>query len=534
MRLNGIGGIFSEGRWSLRQRFSLAIGVIIAVALVTAYGNRLMGKAATFHFLERNHMELALRINAALGNVEQAAKNAADTRLEELVGRLRDARLLAVRADNEVFGIEQQLLRWLGFGPLIDLPQKDIVDVDGMLAIIAGSPVQSGPVPVELAEKLRPGMDAVMQNSRAFAPLTSEAATFIKVSVSLLTLSCSLLLILTTVALRRRTLKPLALAVTTAQRVASGDLTAQTEVVGQDESAKLMRALGHMSESLSLLVNDARRDAHLIAKTASTVRQQSETGAEKMRDQSDDVAAISSTIEQLATSIASVSDRASEVRALSDESLHSSRDGWRNMGQLNANIQEIQNAVEEIRSTTEAFMRNTGSISVLTQQVKAIAEQTNLLALNAAIEAARAGESGRGFAVVADEVRKLAEQSGRSGMDIENLTKLLAENSLSVSKSVERGVETLQHSQENMSRTLGALGTAIERVEAANLGVDEISLSVKEQASASNNIARNMENIAAGLEATSASLGISLDAARGLDQLAERLKSSVGSFKVQA
>ena len=85
-----------------------------------------------------------------------------------------------------------------------------------------------------------------------------------------------------------------------------------------------------------------------------------------------------------------------------------------------------------------------------------------------------------------------------------------------------------------MSRTLGALGTAIERVEAASLGVDEISLSVKEQASASNNIARNMENIAAGLEATSASLGISLDAARGLDQLAERLKSSVGSFKVQA
>jgi methyl-accepting chemotaxis protein len=134
--------------------------------------------------------------------------------------------------------------------------------------------------------------------------------------------------------------------------------------------------------------------------------------------------------------------------------------------------------------------------------------------------------------VVADEVRKLAEQSGRSGMDIESLTKLLAENSESVSKSVERGVATLQHSQENMNRTLDALGTAIERVEAASLGVDEISLSVKEQASASNNIARNMENIAAGLEATSASLGISLEAARGLDQLAERLKSSVGSFKV--
>ncbi|TXT26625.1 MAG: histidine kinase HAMP region: chemotaxis sensory transducer [Rhodocyclaceae bacterium] len=177
-------------------------------------------------------------------------------------------------------------------------------------------------------------------------------------------------------------------------------------------------------------------------------------------------------------------------------------------------------------------MRNTGSISALTQQVKAIAEQTNLLALNAAIEAARAGESGRGFAVVADEVRKLAEQSGRSGADIQNLTQLLAENSQSVAKSVDRGVNTLQHSQENMANTLSALKTTIARVEAASLGVDEISLSVKEQASASNNIARNMEEITSGLEATSASLAVSLNASRGLNQLAERLKMSVGSFKI--
>jgi methyl-accepting chemotaxis protein len=69
-------------------------------------------------------------------------------------------------------------------------------------------------------------------------------------------------------------------------------------------------------------------------------------------------------------------------------------------------------------------------------------------------------------------------------------------------------------------------------VEAACQGVDEISLSVREQASTSNGIARNMEDIATGLEATSARLAVSLDAARGLNQLAERLKASVGAFRV--
>lgn len=524
--------IFGEGRWSLKQRFSVAIGTAFLVAVVTMYGVRLMGKAATFHFLERNHMELALRIDSALSHIEQGARNAADTHIDTISGQLRAARHLALRADNEVFGFEQQLLRLLGFGPLIDLPQKDIADIEGMLAILAVFPSQSGAMPVELAQQLRPGMDAMMKNSMAFAPLTADAANFIKISVFAVSAFCSVLLIVTAFALRRRTLRPLAIAIEAAQRVASGDLTGQMEAVGRDEAAMLMNALHNMNESLSRLVNDARRDSSLIAECATTVRQQSEAGAEKVRYQSDAVAAISSTIEELATSIASVADRAGEVRTLSDESLAGSREGWRNMEQLSGNIEEIQGAIEDIRNTTEAFMRNTGSISALTQQVKAIAEQTNLLALNAAIEAARAGESGRGFAVVADEVRKLAEQSGRSGTDIENLTKLLAENSQSVAKSVDRGVNTLQHSQENMANTLSALKTAITRVEAASLGVDEISLSVTEQASASNNIARNMEEITSGLEATSASLAVSLDASRGLNQLAERLDISVGSFKV--
>jgi|JI9StandDraft_1071089.scaffolds.fasta_scaffold45970_1 methyl-accepting chemotaxis protein len=531
MNMNGL-RVSSAGRATLKRQFAMALGTVVGVALVTLYGNRLMGKAATFHFLERNHLELALQLDTGLSNVENGARNADATTIEKFVSQLTAARQLALQADNEVFGVEQQMLRVLGFGPLIDLPRKDIDDVNRMLAIIASSGQQAGPMPVALAARLRPGMDGMMANSRAFAPLTADAAHFITVSVSSIALLCSLVLVLTTLTLRRRTLQPLALAIQAAERVASGDLTGKLQVEGDDESALLMRALHNMNENLSRLVSDARRDAGMISQSAGTVRQQSEDGADKMREQSDAVAAISCSIEELATSVATVSDRATEIRELSDQSLSGSREGWQSMEQLSANIEEVQRAIEAIRQTTEAFMSNTGSISALTQQVKAIAEQTNLLALNAAIEAARAGESGRGFAVVADEVRKLAEQSGRAGVDIENLTKLLDENALSVSRSVARGVNTLHLSQENMAQTRTALKTAITRVEAACQGVDEISLSVREQASTSNGIARNMEDIATGLEATSARLAVSLDAARGLNQLAERLKASVGAFRV--
>lgn len=520
------------GHWTLRQRFSLALWTIVAVIAVSMYGTRLLGKAATFHFLERNHMELALRIDAALASVEQGARNAGETRIEDITGMLHEARDLAVRAGEETFGFEKILLSLLGFGPLIDLPAKDITDVDAMLATIAGGPDGKGVLSPELAVRLRPGMDAVMKNSRDFAPLTFAASSFIKINVAVLSLLCAVVLILTATGLRRRTLRPLASAVASAQRVAGGDLTETLTAVGHDEAALLTQALADMNASLARLVRAAREDADQIAESAATVRQQSEAGAAGMHQQSDAVTHISSTIEELAVSIATVADRAGEVKQLSAESLASSRQGWDHMQHLAANVGEIRQAVEDIRQTTEAFMRNTGSISALTQQVKAIAEQTNLLALNAAIEAARAGESGRGFAVVADEVRKLAEQSRRSGEDIENLTRLLSENSQSVARSVERGVETLHSGQAYMSNTVTALETAIGRVEEANRGIDEIGLSVKEQAVAGNDIARNMENISSALEATSASLAVSLQAARGLDQLAERLQTAVGSFRV--
>lgn len=532
MAFGNFGNTLKAKRWSLRQRFSLAIWTIVLVVFVSMYGIRLLGKAATFHYLERNHMELALRIDSALANVEHGASNASETRIETVVGLLREARGLAVQAGEETFAFEKLILTALGFGPLIELPAKDIADVDQMLATIGRSTTASGSLPLELATPLRPQMDAVMENSRAFAPLTFQAGKFIKTSVITLSLLCSVVLILTAIGLRRRTLLPLSAAVASAQRVASGDLTENLTADGNDEAAMLTQALSDMNGSLARLVHDARRDANLIAESATTVRQQSESGEAEMQAQNDAVAQISTTIEELAVSIATVAERASDVKQLSAESLSSSREGWEHMQHLSGSIDEIRQAVENIRTTTEAFMRDTGSISALTQQVKAIAEQTNLLALNAAIEAARAGESGRGFAVVADEVRKLAEQSRRSGEDIENLTRLLSENSQSVSRSVEHGVETLCSGQEYMTHTVHALETAIGRVENANRGIDEIGLSVKEQAVASNDIARNMESISAALEATTASLAISLEAAQGLDHLAERLKASVGSFKV--
>ena len=247
--------------------------------------------------------------------------------------------------------------------------------------------------------------------------------------------------------------------------------------------------------------------------------------------QHDSTAASAATVEELAVSVAAVSQNAADVRQLSAESVNQARAGESSLGQLSGEIGKARSASDDVSKTVLEFISKTEAISRMTREVKDIADQTNLLALNAAIEAARAGEQGRGFAVVADEVRSLAEKSGKTAGAISSLTDALAAQSEHTRSAVEAGVAALADSEKFVSKVVASIASASEYVVKSGGGIDGIATAVAEQTIASNQIAVSVETITQMAEETLASVREATQAAETLNELAVCLKSAASRFK---
>ena len=299
--------------------------------------------------------------------------------------------------------------------------------------------------------------------------------------------------------------EPLQNAVRAARRVADGDLSAEIEVNGTDETSQLLQALRDMNASLARLVGQVRQGADSIATASSQIASGNHDLSARTEEQASSLQQTAASMEQLTSTVKQNADNASQANQLALSASDVAVKG----GQV----------VSQVVETMGAISSSSRKIADIIGVIDGIAFQTNILALNAAVEAARAGEQGRGFAVVAGEVRTLAGRSAEAAKEIKQLIQT------SVSKVEEGSAQVVQAGQ-----TMDEIVSSVQRV--TNI-MGEISAASQEQTSGIEQINRAVAEMDMVTQQNAALVEESTAAAHAMQQQTGDLSQLISVFRLQ-
>ena len=338
-----------------------------------------------------------------------------------------------------------------------------------------------------------------------------------------------------TVALARYLLRVLGgdprVAMEVVQAIASNDLH-QPVKVQMGDTQSLLAAMAAMQSHLKSVIGEVNAAAQELSSASQHLTDTSQQVSQSSSEQSEAVMSVAAAMEEVAIGIAHISDNAEGAHRLASESHDRSVSGIELAQSASLRMAELQGTVEASSSKISALQANSELIRSAAETIRNIADQTNLLALNAAIEAARAGEAGRGFAVVADEVRKLAENTARATGEIDQVIQAIH---VDMNHAVETMGDGVNRVGEGVSVTR-ALGNSMQELASGADGVvstvSEITMSLRQQTAAHEQVAANVETIARMSEANTGEVKRIASAAQTLAQLAQRLQGAISVFRL--
>ncbi|UXV20156.1 methyl-accepting chemotaxis protein [Pseudomonas fluorescens] len=317
-----------------------------------------------------------------------------------------------------------------------------------------------------------------------------------------------------------------------AHRVADGDLSHDTQVDRRDEMGQLQQSIAQMTRNLRNLISSIGDSARQIASAAtqlSTVTEQTRSGVNNQRDETDQVATAMN--EMLATS-QEVARHAEQASVAANEADQQACAGDKVVTQAVEQIGNLASEMELASRAMVALQQESQKIGSVLDVIKSVSQQTNLLALNAAIEAARAGSAGEGFAVVADEVRSLAQRTQESAEEIEGLIQGLHSGTQQVADIMDSS-RSLTDNSVGLTRDAGEALAAIARTVSIIQEMNpQIAAAAEQQSAVAEEINRSVLKVRNVSEQTAAASEETAAASVQLTRLSLDLQSLVGKFRL--
>jgi methyl-accepting chemotaxis protein len=326
--------------------------------------------------------------------------------------------------------------------------------------------------------------------------------------------------------------KPLSEGVLVAHRIADGDLTANIDYAGTDETGQLMSALKNMVSKLQSIISEVKTAAFNIASASHELNASSELMSKGAGEQAGRAAQVATASEEMSQTVLDIAKNTSSIETSAIDTTKLAKDGETVVNRSVDKVKSIAKTIDQSAQLIKSLGERSNQIGEIVNVINDIADQTNLLALNAAIEAARAGEQGRGFAVVADEVRKLAERTGNSTAEIGDMVKSIQNEVHQVVLSMENITKEVKAGVDLSTQAGDVLRSIVEGVDRLHLMVQQIASATEEMASTSEEINKDIEMISTLSTETSGSSEQISKASGELSQLSVNLEDVVKGFIV--
>ncbi|WP_051242661.1 methyl-accepting chemotaxis protein [Azohydromonas australica] len=260
--------------------------------------------------------------------------------------------------------------------------------------------------------------------------------------------------------LRHLAVTPLRDAISTANRLAAGQLGSAVPKAGADEVSQRMRALAQLDVSLQAIVGDVRHEVEGVRTAASEIATGNGDLGSRTETQAGSLQHTASSVEEIAFTLRHSAEHAETARGLAQQAADAARQGGQSMQDMGQRMGEIRDASQRIGE--------------IIQVIDSISFQTNILALNAAVEA------GRGFAVVAGEVRALAGKTTDAAREIKDLIgdatgRVEAGNALA-----EAAGRTVRQSAQAVDRVFDLIADMSRAAQEQGQGVEHVSKAVSQ------------------------------------------------------
>jgi methyl-accepting chemotaxis protein PixJ len=312
-----------------------------------------------------------------------------------------------------------------------------------------------------------------------------------------------------------------------------GDLTVRADVTAGDIGT-VADFFNSIIESLRQIVTQVKTSAGQVNAALGENEDAMRQLTEEALQQAAETTRTLDSVQQMTRSIQSVAQNAHQAAEVARTATRTAQSGGVAMDRTVQNILGLRETVAQTTKKVKQLGESSQQISKVVSLIDQIALQTNLLAINAGIEAARAGEDGQGFAVVAEEVGELAARSANATKEIERIVENIQLETSQVVEAMEQSTAQVVEG----TRLVEDAKQSLEQIVQVSRQIDELVQSISDstvsQAQTSETVSTLMKTIAQVSTRTSDSSSQVSEALRQTVEIAQKLQTSVGTFKVSS